>query len=161
MLEIAREFEDVEVVCRDMDVAGLAQGIEMAATWGLSNVRHERGDAFDPASIASVKPAPNLVIVSGLYELFLDHQMIATSLRAIYDVIEPGGTVLVTTQVKHPQLDMIANVLPNREGLPWVMECQPVSLTEDWLRQAGFVVVASQTEALGLFGVTVARKQSD
>ncbi len=163
LLEVLEEAGDREVsaVCRDLDETGLRQGRELAGQRGLANVRHERGDAFDPASLATVDPPPNVVIVSGLYELFLDHERILTSLRAINGILRAGGTILVTTQVKHPQLDMIANVLPNREGLPWIMECRPTGLTERWLREAGFVVVASHTEPLGLFAVTVARKTDD
>jgi len=33
-----------------------------------------------------------------------------------------------------------------------------VELTEQWLREAGFEVVGSETEKLGLFAVTLARK---
>jgi hypothetical protein len=84
--------------------------------------------------------------------------MIARSLAALHDTADPGAAILVTTQVSHPQLDMIANVLPNRDGLPWIMECRPTELTEQWLRDAGFQVIGSQTEKLGLFAVTLARK---
>jgi SAM-dependent methyltransferase len=161
LLELLREREgdDVAAVCRDLSPSGLERGRELAAAWSVTRVTHERGDAFDPASIATIAPAPNVVIVSGLYELFLDRAMIARSLAALHDKAAPGAAILVTTQVTHPQLDMIANVLPNRDGLPWVMECRPVELTEQWLRAAGFDVVASETEPLGLFAVTLARKR--
>ena len=86
--------------------------------------------------------------------------MIARSLSALHEVAAPGAAILVTTQPSHPQLDMIANVLPNRDGLPWIMECRPVELTEQWLREAGFEVVGSETEKLGLFAVTLARKRA-
>ncbi|MBI5288776.1 MAG: hypothetical protein HY873_07365 [Chloroflexi bacterium] len=40
------------------------------------------------------------------------------------------------------------------------MECRPVELTEHWLREAGFEVVGSETEKLGLFAVTLPRKRA-
>jgi hypothetical protein len=161
LLEVAREDgrDDVHVVCRDVSASGIRRGRQLAQQFGLTNVRHERGDAFDRDSIRTISPRPNVLIVSGLYELFLDREMIARSLSALQEIADPGATIIVTTQVSHPQLDMIANVLPNREGLPWVMECRPVELTEQWLREAGFQVVGSQAEKLGLFAVTVAHKQ--
>ena len=148
----------VSALCRDVSATGIRRGRQIAQEFRVTNIRHERGDAFDPASIAVIEPRPNVVIVSGLYELFLDREMIARSLSALYDIAEPGAAIIVTTQVSHPQLDMIANVLPNRDGLPWIMECRPAGLTEQWLGAAGFQVSGSLTEPLGLFAVTVARK---
>jgi hypothetical protein len=161
LLEVLRETNasHVSVLCRDLAATGLHRGRQLRDEAGLAeSVRYERGDAFDPASIATIQPRPNLVIVSGLYELFLDRAMIQRSLAALYEHAEPGATFVVTTQVSHPQLDMIANVLPNRDGLPWIMECRPASLTEEWLREAGLEVIGTDTEKLGLFAVTVASK---
>jgi hypothetical protein len=159
LLETLRECgeRDVTVVCRDMDPSGLERGRVLARSFGLTSVRYEPGDAFSDESIRQIEPKPNVIVVSGLYELFLDHAMILSSLRALRDTAAQGATILVTTQVSHPQLDLIANVLPNREGVPWIMECRPLTLTEHWLREAGFDVVGSETEPLELFGVTEAR----
>ncbi|MEI6045590.1 MAG: class I SAM-dependent methyltransferase family protein, partial [Chloroflexota bacterium] len=57
-----------------------------------------------------------------------------------------------------PQLEFIANVLPNRDGLPWIMKCRPVAQLEAWARQAGFTQIESQLEGVGLFSVTSGRK---
>src|SRR5688572_19687465 len=56
---------DLEIICRDLDPAGLAQGRRLARTSGLLCVRHEQGDACDPASLARVRPRPNVVVASG------------------------------------------------------------------------------------------------
>ena len=159
LLETLRETgeDDVVVLCRDMDRSGLAHGAALAGAFGVGNVCYEPGDAFSDESIAAIDPKPDVIIVSGLYELFDDHASIQRSLRALRGIAAPGAVILVTTQVAHPQLDLIANVLPNREGVPWIMECRPLALTEQWLRDAGFEIVGSETEPLGIFGVTEAR----
>jgi SAM-dependent methyltransferase len=148
----------VQVICRDLDRAGLAQGAAQAAALGLTNLRYEPGDATDAASLAQIRPTPAIVVVSGLYELFTDAAPIQRSLRGIYALLPPGGTLVFTTQVRHPQLELIANVLVNREGRPWVMVCRGLAEVEGWARAAGFTVAQSQEEPLGLFGVTVCRK---
>jgi SAM-dependent methyltransferase len=167
LIEVLRETSQpgtavphVSAVCRDVSASGIRRGRQIAEELGVTSIRHQRGDAFDPASIAAISPRPDLIVVSGLYELFLDREMIARSLSALHEVAASGAAILVTTQPSHPQLDMIANVLPNRDGLPWIMECRPVELTEQWLRDAGFEVVGSETEKLGLFAVTLARKRA-
>lgn len=148
------------VICRDLDHDGLARGRREAVAWGLTNVRYEPGDACDPASLATVDPRPDIAIASGLYEL-LEPALVRRSMAAIHDVLPRGGCFVFTTQVHHPQLELIANLLVNRYREPWVMECRPLGLTEEWAREAGFVVVESRLEEVGLFGVTVCVKPGD
>ncbi|MEV0119281.1 class I SAM-dependent methyltransferase family protein [Streptomyces sp. NPDC050844] len=65
-----------------------------------------------------------------------------------------GGTLAFTTQTHHPQLDFIANVLPNRNGDLWVMKCHPAEEPESWAKTAGFTTTSTRSEKLGLFTVT-------
>ncbi|MGA4839615.1 class I SAM-dependent methyltransferase family protein [Streptomyces sp. G45] len=143
----------VRVLCRDLAVAGLRQGEALARARGLTNIAYETGDAFDPEPPAD--GAPDVIVVSGLYELMLEDDTIRTSLKRLRELLAPGGVLICTTQTHHPQLDFIANVLPNREGRLWVMKCRNVALTEGWAREAGFGDVRSRREELGLFAVTV------
>ncbi len=148
---------DLTVICRDLDEAGLARGRAQAATRALANIRYERGDACDPASLGTVRPRPNLVVASGLYEL-LDAAAIQRSLAGVHSLLPAGGRVVFTTQLRHPQLELIANVLPNRLGQPWRMECRSLEEVEGYARAAGFGRLASAVEPLGLFGVTLGLK---
>jgi SAM-dependent methyltransferase len=148
---------DLTIICRDLDAAGLAQGRARAAALGLRGIRYERGDACDPGSLAGVAPRPNVVVASGLYEL-LDAALIQRSMAGIHALLPAGGRFVFTTQVKHPQLELIANVLPNRFGEPWVMECRSVAEVEGYARAAGFCSLASEMEPHGLFAVTTGEK---
>lgn len=150
--------ERLQILCRDLDPRGLAAGRRRAAALGLTNIRYERGDAIDPASLATVDPRPAIVVVSGLYELFVDTAPIERSLRAIHELLPPGGRLIFTTQISHPQLELIRNVLVNRDGEPWVMVCRSVAEAETLARSAGFEVVESRREPVGLFCVTVGRR---
>lgn len=145
----------VRVECRDMDRAGLAQGEHQAAERGLTGISYAHGDALDPAPSSD---APDIIVVSGLYELLLDDTVIETSVARLREMLAPGGVLVFTTQTRHPQLEFIANVLPNREGVLWEMRCRPVELAERWAAQAGFTEVASRRESVGLFTVTTARR---
>ncbi|ARX86421.1 alpha/beta hydrolase [Streptomyces alboflavus] len=143
----------VRVVCRDLAVAGLRQGERLAQERGISNISYETGDALDPKE-PDAGP-PDVIVVSGLYELLLDDDVIRASIERLRALLAPGGTLVFTTQTRHPQLDFIANVLPNRDGRLWVMKCRDVAETEAWARAAGFGAVASRREGVGLFTVTV------
>ncbi|WP_030685275.1 class I SAM-dependent methyltransferase family protein [Streptomyces sp. NRRL B-1347] len=143
----------VRVVCRDLAEAGLRQGESLARARGLTNVSYETGDAFDPEPPHD--GAPDVIVVSGLYELLLEDDAVRTSIKRLRGLLAPGGVLVCTTQTHHPQLDFIANVLPNREGRLWVMKCRNAALTEGWAREAGFGKVRSRREEVGLFAVTV------
>ncbi|MGH6962419.1 MAG: class I SAM-dependent methyltransferase family protein, partial [Dongiaceae bacterium] len=110
--------QTISAELRDRDPTGLAAGRELAHQMGIESVRYVAGDAFDPQSIATVAPRPDIVVVSGLYELFSDNDMILRSLRALAAVMNDGGFLLYTNQPWHAQIELIARVLTNREGKP-------------------------------------------
>ena len=153
-------IEDVTVIGRDLDPVGLELGRQRAGSLGFTGIRYETGDACDPASLATVEPGPDIVVASGLYEL-LDPQQIQRSMRGVHGILPTGGRFVFTTQVNHPQLELIANVLTNRNGDPWVMECRSLAQTEGWAREAGFEVLSSRMEPVGLYGITVCEKRTE
>lgn len=146
------------IICRDLDPVGLEQGRRRAAALGLTNIRYEEGDACDPAALSTVRPQPDIVIASGLYEL-LDSSLIRRSMEGVYQTLTPGGHFIFTTQVTHPQLELIANTLVNRNGEPWVMVCRSLEVTEGWTKELGFAVIDSRMEKVGLFGITLCAKE--
>jgi hypothetical protein len=81
-------------------------------------------------------------------------------MAGIHALLPPGGRFVFTTQVTHPQLELIANVLPNRFGEPWVMECRSVAEVEGYAGAAGFRDLVTRLEPHGLFAVTVGTKPS-
>lgn len=164
LLELCRELElggdgSVTVLCRDLDESGLRAGRTAAGEAGLAAlVRYETGDACDPESLAAITPRPDIVIVSGLYELFIDPGPIQRSMAGIHSLLKPGGILVFTTQVSHPQLELIENVLVNRDGEPWRMICRPAGEAEAMAIGAGFAVRRTELEPNGLFAVTVCER---
>lgn len=155
-LERTREAP-VTALCRDLDPGALQTGRERARALGLHNVRFQRGDALDESALLSLRPLPNLVLASGFYEILLDEEIIRRSLRLNARLLAPGGCLLFTTQVRHPQLRLISALLVNRQGRPWVMTTRRLAEVEGWAREAGFGRVESLVEAEGLFALTEAR----
>lgn len=154
--------EQARVLCRDLAQNGLRLGERRAAALDLRNIAYEQGDAFEPAPTdAPLGGRPTVIVVSGLYELMADPVVIRKSLQRLGELLEPGGLLVFTTQTHHPQLDFIANVLPNRDGERWVMRCRPVDEVERWARDAGLTDVSSTLEDVGIFAVTTARKPAD
>ncbi len=157
VIEVISEFggEDIRALCRDIDASSIAEGRRIASHFWLSDRIHfERGDATNPDDLARVAPQPDIVIASGLYEILNDDAAVCRSLAGVRTLLRDGGILLFTTQISHPQLKLIANVLTNRHGQPWVMGTRSLARVERWAREAGFSSVGSEMESHGMFAVT-------
>ena len=151
--------ERVGAELRDRDPHGLASGRELARQMGIGSVRYVEGDAFDPQSIATIAPRPDIVVVSGLYELFDDNAMILRSLRALAEAIREDGVLLYTNQPWHPQIELIARVLSNREGKPWLMRRRTQAEIDELVAAAGFAKQEMRVDEHGIFTVSLARRR--
>ena len=150
---------DLKILCRDWSESALATGRASAAQLGLSErISHVRGDAFDENSLASVEPKPSVAVVSGLYELFPDNERLHRSLRGLFSAVKPGGYVVYTGQPWHPQVEMIARTLTNRDGQYWIMRRRPQGEMDALVEAAGFRKEKQWVDDFGIFTVSIARK---
>ena len=150
----------VTALLRDREPRNLEAGRRLAQERHLKNVTYELGDAFDRETLASLQPQPTLAIVSGLYELFPDNQLIARSLAGLSEALRDGGYLIYTNQPQHPQLEMIARVLVNRDGQPWVMRCRPQAEMDSLVAAAGFEKLSTVSDPWGIFTVSLARRRA-
>jgi len=163
LLETFKKMPHVEMsaVLRDRDPKGLEAGRNLARAMNVSNVTYVQGDAFDPKSLASISPRLHIAIVSGLYELFPDNGMVLTSLRGLSEALKDGGYLIYTNQPWHPQMEMIARVLINRDGLPWVMRRRTQAEMDELVRATGFEKIGMEIDKYGIFTVSVARRRME
>jgi hypothetical protein len=148
------------ILLRDYSDINVRDGAALIREKGLQDVaRFEKGDAFDRASVAGVQPRPTLGIVSGLYELFPDNDMVRRSLAGMADAIEPGGFLLYTGQPWHPQLELIARALTShRGGQAWVMRRRTQAEMDQLVEEAGFEKLEQRIDEWGIFTVSLARR---
>ena len=140
----------------DRDFGGLSAGRKLADSMGIKSVVYRQSDAFSAEAIAAINPRPTIAIVSGLYELFPANAPVRESLRGLAEAVEPGGLLLYTNQPWHPQQEMIARVLPNRDGEPWVMRCRTQAEIDQLVAAAGFEKVRMLIDDDGIFSVSMA-----
>ncbi|MEV8644797.1 bifunctional alpha/beta hydrolase/class I SAM-dependent methyltransferase [Mesorhizobium ciceri] len=125
-----------------------------------ADVTFQRADAFDADMLANADPAPDLAIVSGLYELFSDNAMIARSLGGLASAMQPGSLLLYTNQPWHPQLEMIARSLTShRGGEAWVMRRRTQGEMDQLVEAAGFEKLDQRIDQWGIFTVSLARRR--
>lgn len=151
--------DSLSATCRDRDEAGLAEGRELAASKGLDqHVTYLTGDAFDPESIKDTPQQPQIIIVSGLYELFTDNSMILKSLQGIYDRLPEDGILIYTNQPWHPQLELIARTMVNRDQEPWIMRPRSQNEMNQLVEHVGFKPQKMWIDDAGIFTVSIAHK---
>lgn len=149
---------NVSALLRDRSLPALEEGRRLAKELNVANVDFEPGDAFSASELAAITPGPDIAIVSGLYELFPDNALIEASLAGLYRSLRPGGLLIYTNQPWHPQIEMIARCLINRDGHPWIMRRRTQQEMDDLVKRAGFEKQGMEIDGWGIFTVSVARK---
>ncbi|MER8426439.1 bifunctional alpha/beta hydrolase/class I SAM-dependent methyltransferase [Mesorhizobium sp. M1403] len=145
---------------QDFSELNISLGRKLIAERKLpASVSFHQGDAFDATMLAGLDPAPNLAIVSGLYELFSDNAMIARSLGGLAGAMQPGSLLVYTNQPWHPQLEMIARSLTShRGGQAWVMRRRTQAEMDQLVAGAGFEKLDQRIDQWGIFTVSIARR---
>ena len=153
--------KNVTALLRDYSVANVEAGQALAAQRQIDGVLFEQADAFDTRSYERISRRPNIAVVSGLLELFPDNAPVRRCLGGIADVIEDGGYLIYTGQPWHPQIEMIARVLTNREGEPWIMRRRTQRELDSLVREAGFEKVKTIVGGRGIFTVSIAVRRQE
>lgn len=152
---------NVTALLRDYEDANVEACRALAARRGLKGISFERADAFAEASYVSLEVRPNIVVVSGLFELFPDNAPVRRCLGGLAGVIEEDGYLIYTGQPWHPQIEMIARVLTNRNGEPWVMRRRTQLELDELVREAGFEKIRTRVDMHGIFTVSIAKRRAD
>jgi alpha-beta hydrolase superfamily lysophospholipase/SAM-dependent methyltransferase len=159
ILEDSAVGAGLHVLCRDWSTSALDTGRAEAVRRGLDGrIEHRRGDAFDRDSLSSVEPKPSVAVVSGLYELFPENARLRRSLAGLFEAVRPGGWLIYTGQPWHPQVEMIARTLTNRDGNHWVMRRRPQGEMDALVAEAGFIKERQWIDDFGIFTVSAARR---
>lgn len=148
------------ILLRDYSELNVASGNRLIHSKGLEDIAtFQLGDAFDQASLASIEPQINLAVVSGLYELFSDNDLLRQSLSGLSQAIETGGYLIYTGQIWHPQQEFIARALTShRKGEAWVMRLRSQAEMDALVEQAGFKKIDQCIDQFGIFTVSIAQK---
>jgi len=164
VLETLKRHPDkpISAILCDRDPGGIKEGEQLASELGLQEqVTFRQSDAFDPHKISAAADGQkiDIAIVSGLYELFPDNAMLEQSLRGLEAVLADDGKLLYTNQPWHPQQEMIARVLPNRDGDPWVMRCRSQAEMDALVNEAGLERSQLRIDQWGIFSVALAQRR--
>ena len=157
ILEPASQIKDkkVQLHLRDYQQQNLDKAKALATELNVENVSYELADILDEKSYQGQY---GIAITSGIYELFPDNKKVLKSLRSLHNIVEEGGFLVYTGQPWHPQIEMIARTLTNREGQPWIMRRRTQAELDELVHSAGFKKVDMKIDPYGIFTVSIAQK---
>jgi len=148
------------ILLRDYSELNVTQGRELIKLKGLETIaQFVEENAFDRESFSNIEPQPTLGVVSGLYELFPNNDLIKTSLAGFAETIASGGYLIYTGQPWHPQLEMIARTLTShRQNQAWVMRRRTQAEMDQLVSAAGFTKIDQRIDEYGIFTVSLAKR---
>lgn len=146
------------ILLRDYSELNVQKGTHLIEQKGLREIaRFEQGNAFSTEELTNLVIKPTIAIVSGLYELFGENQLLQDSLKGLAHSMLPGSILIYTNQPWHPQLEYIARALTShREGQQWVMRRRTQLEMDQLVMEAGFTKQEMLIDEWGIFTVSVA-----
>ena len=159
LTETAKKLEgkDVQIRVRDFDNRNIEEGRNIARDLGVGNVEFKMADAFDKSTFSKKDFSPNILVISGLYELFPDNAMVIRSLEGAVSTLGEEGYIIYTGQPWHPQIEMIS-MLPNRHGDRWIMRRRTQAELDQLVSMHGFRKTEMKIDRWGIFTVSIAER---
>ena len=157
LIEIAEKYPAVQIEVRDYQEQNVEEGRVLAKAKALDNIQYVQSDAFDSKNYNKEGYRPNIVIISGVFELFEDNNLIGKAIDGVSAIIEEGGYLLYTGQPWHPQLEQIANVLGNHRDTQWIMRRRSQYELDKLFAQRGFEKNSMLIDNWGIFTVSSAQ----
>jgi alpha-beta hydrolase superfamily lysophospholipase/precorrin-6B methylase 2 len=160
VLDAIKVNPEIAITARlqDNTPRNIEAGTKLAEKLGIDCVEYIVGDAFDKEALLRQSPKPDIVIVSGLYELFPENELIQNSLSGLVGALKEGGSLIYTSQPWHPQIETIARTCDNRDGKPWIMRRRTQAEMDELVLQAGLKKSKTVPDSFGIFSVSVAKK---
>ncbi|MCP4111736.1 MAG: methyltransferase domain-containing protein [Desulfobacteraceae bacterium] len=106
LIEIAEKYKDtdIEILSCDNKKVNIEEGKKIADAGKISNIKFKISDAFSKESFEQENFSPNILIISGLFELFPSNDDIRKSLKAATSILQKNSYIIYTGQPWHPQI---------------------------------------------------------
>jgi hypothetical protein len=161
LLELERRPDSLRL--QEYVDANVDRGRELLDELGLADVGvFVRGDAFDGAALAAMRPRPSLAVTCGIYELCADNAVVIESLAGLSRAMEQGSYLVYTNQPWQPLLEFFVRAVPShRDDRSYNVRRRTQAEMDQLVEHAGFTKISQATDPQGIFSVSVARKTAE
>lgn len=121
LFDIKEKYPEVEIVINDFVKSNVDKGEEIIKEKGYGNIRFTNLSCFELDTYEKLGFKPNITIISGIFELFGDNDLVNKAIEGVVSITEANSYIIYTGQPWHPQLKMIAYSLKSHQDKNWVM----------------------------------------
>ena len=123
LFDIKEKYPKVQILINEFKKSNIEVGEEVIKKNNWENISFVNYDCFDKETYKKINYTPNIVIISGVFELFENNKMLENTISGIAEILDKNGAVIYTGQPWHPQLKQIALVLNSHKGngKSWLM----------------------------------------
>lgn len=159
LFEIQKEeYYPIELHLNDIDSNSTIQAKALASEFASKHSTFMNQDVFALSPSKTTSLQPNIIVISGLFELYENNTQVHQVLNHLFSLLQEGGYLIYTGQPWHPQLELIGRLLNNRQGKRWVMRRRIQAEMDQLVSSAGFTKLNTESDDLGIFTVSCASK---
>lgn len=123
LFDIKEKYPKVQILINEFKKSNIEVGEKVIKKNNWENISFVNYDCFDKETYKKINYTPNIVIISGVFELFENNKMLENTISGITEILDKNGAIIYTGQPWHPQLKQIALVLNSHKGKgkSWLM----------------------------------------
>ncbi|WP_130891213.1 bifunctional alpha/beta hydrolase/class I SAM-dependent methyltransferase [Fusobacterium ulcerans] len=161
LFDIKRDFPDVEIIINEFKKENIAAGEKVIEENKWENIRFTNLDCFDFETYKKLEFTPDIIIISGIFELFNENELINRAVKGASEILEKNGCIIYTGQPWHPQLHKIAFVLNNHREGSWIMRRRSQKELDNIFRYNGLEKRKMLIDNFGIFTVSLGEKRGE
>jgi len=159
LFELQSEAQfSIRLYLNDLDINAVNYAKQLTNDFNANSTVLMNQNVFDTIKPENFKTAPNIIIISGLFELYENNNHVHKVISNMYSLLADGGYIVYTGQPWHPQIELIARLLNNRNGQRWIMRRRIQSELDQLIESSGFEKLSTESDDLGIFTVSCAQK---
>lgn len=123
LFDIKEKYPKIKILINEFKKSNIEVGEKVIKKNNWEDISFINYDCFDKETYKKINYTPNIVIISGIFELFENNKMLENTISGIAEILDKNGAVIYTGQPWHPQLKQIALVLNSHKGngKSWLM----------------------------------------
>ena len=123
LFDIKEKYPKIKILINEFKKSNIEVGEKVIKKNNWEDISFINYDCFDKETYKKINYTPNIVIISGVFELFENNKMLENTISGIAEILDKNGAVIYTGQPWHPQLKQIALVLNSHKGngKSWLM----------------------------------------
>ncbi|CAN2327285.1 Lysophospholipase, alpha-beta hydrolase superfamily [Fusobacterium sp. oral taxon C10] len=123
LFDIKEKYPKVQILINEFKKSNIEVGEKVIKKNNWENISFVNYDCFDRETYKKINYTPNIVIISGVFELFKDNKILENTISGVVEILDKNGVVIYSGQPWHPQLKQIALVLNSHkgDGKSWIM----------------------------------------